>query len=320
MSLHSIPRWLSISLRYVLGAVIIYWLLRNQTIEWKQILSLTTPYILFGGGLVLVQLLVSSYRVKLLLHGQGVEVSLAHCVKFNSIGIFYATFLPGGITGDVVRAYFFWREYPKASKTSLAGALFLDRFCGLTTMIFIGLLAASFILTLEGSMQRYVVAGWICLISGVVFYIWMGRYVVFENMESPKGRLASVWFQIRKFFSKIQLKNYALTKICIVLLFSAFIHLSAVFMIYTFSVHVGSGLSLMQVTAVSPVGLLANALPISPGGIGVGEKSFDVLFNLVGGTGGGTTFLITRIFMYSPALIGGFVLLASLFRAHLHDR
>ena len=91
-------------------------------------------------------------------------------------------------------------------------------------------------------------------------------------------------------------------------------------MIYTFSVHVGSGLSLMQVTAVSPVGLLANALPISPGGIGVGEKSFDVLFNLVGGTGGGTTFLITRIFMYSPALIGGCVLLTSLFRAHLHNR
>ena len=320
LGLQSIPRWLSLLLRYVLGAAIIYWLLQNQTIEWRQVLSLTTPYILFGGGLVLAQLLVSAYRVKLLLHGQGVEVSLAHCVKFNSIGIFYATFLPGGIPGDVARAYFFWKEYPKASKTSLAGALFLDRFCGLTTMIFIGLLAASFMLTIEGSMQRYVVAGWMCLIGGVIFYIWMGRYVVFKNMESPNGRLAGIWFQFRKFFCKIQLNNYDLTKIWIVLLFSAFIHLSAVFMIYTFSVHVGSGLSLIQVTAVSPVGLLANALPISPGGIGVGEKSFDVLFYIVGGTGGGTTFLITRIFMYSPALIGGCVLLSSFFRAHLRNR
>jgi len=38
-------------------------------------------------------------------------------------------------------------------------------------------------------------------------------------------------------------------------------------------------------------GMLANALPVTPGGLGVGEAAFDRLFNLAGFTGGASMLL-----------------------------
>ena len=316
LSFQSIPPWLSLLLRYLLGAGIIFWLLQNQTLDWSHILTLTLPYVCLGFFLVVSQLILSAYRVRMLLHGQGIKASLIHCIKFNTVGIFYSTFMPGGISGDVARAYFFWKEYPEASKTSLAGALFLDRFYGLTMMILVGLLAASFLVSVDGSIRNYVVMGWALLIGGVIFYVWLGRYLTFNASERPEGRLEKLSFKLREFISKIHVKNYATLTMWMVFSLSICIHLAVIVMIYFFSLHVLSGLSLVQVAAVSPVGLLANALPISPGGIGVGEKSFDVLFSLVGGTSGGNAFLITRIFLYSPALIGGLLVLRSFLKAH----
>jgi len=303
-------------LRYLLGAAIIYWLLQNQTLDWSHISTLTLPFVLFAIILISLQLVLSAFRVRLLLHGHGIEAALSQCVKFNAVGIFYSTFMPGGVSGDVARAYFFWREYPEASKASLAGALFLDRLYGLATLIFIGLLAATFLLSIDGSMLNYVVVGWVLLIGGVGCYIWLGRNLLFDDGEIPKGRLASFSFMLRKFFSKIQLENYELSTIWLVLLLSACIHIAAIVTIYLFSIHVLSGLSIIQVAAVSPVGLLVNALPLSPGGIGVGEKSFDMLFGLLGGFNGGNAFLIARVFLYSPALIGGAIILVAFLKAH----
>ncbi len=316
LNFRSVSPWMPLALRYLLGAAIIYWLLQNQTLDWSHVSKLTFPYVCLGCFLAVLQLILSAYRVRVLLHGQDIKASLIHCIKFNSVGIFYSTFMPGGISGDVARAYFFWKEYPEASKTSLAGALFLDRLYGLTMMIFIGLLAASFLVSVDSSIRNYVVMGWALLVGGVVFYVWLGHYLTFNAGESPEGRLEKLSFKLREFISKVHVNKYAMSTIWTVFALSICIHLAAIVMIYFFSLHVLSGLSLVQVAAVSPVGLLANALPISPGGIGVGEKSFDVLFSLVGGTSGGNAFLIARIFLYSPAIIGGLLVLRSFLKAH----
>lgn len=316
LSFRSGSSWISLVFKYLLGAAIIYWLLQNQTLDWSHISALTLPYVCLGCVLVVLQLILSAYRIKVLLYGQGIKAPLIYCIKFNAVGIFYSVFMPGGISGDVARAYFFWKEYPEASKTSLVGALFLDRLYGLTMMIFIGLLAASFLVSVDGSIRNYVAMGWALLIGGVTFYVWLGSYLTFNASERPEGYLEKLSFKLREFISKIHVKNYATLTMWMVFSLSICIHLAVIVMIYFFSLHVLSGLSLVQVAAVSPVGLLANALPISPGGIGVGEKSFDVLFSLVGGTSGGNAFLITRIFLYSPALIGGLLVLRSFLKAH----
>ena len=58
-----------------------------------------------------------------------------------------------------------------------------------------------------------------------------------------------------------------------------------------------------------PLGMLANALPLSPGGIGVGEAAFEALFRLAGLTGGAEVLLGWRVLTFLVGLIGlGFYL------------
>jgi uncharacterized membrane protein YbhN (UPF0104 family) len=53
-----------------------------------------------------------------------------------------------------------------------------------------------------------------------------------------------------------------------------------------------------------PFGFLANALPVTPGGLGVGEAAFDTLFHLAGFTGGAVALLGWRVMMMLIGLPG----------------
>jgi len=67
---------------------------------------------------------------------------------------------------------------------------------------------------------------------------------------------------------------------------------------------------------VAPLGLLANALPLTPGGLGIGEKGFDLLYGMVGGREGGNSFLLSRIFLFCPGILGAAALGYKVMSAH----
>ncbi len=53
-----------------------------------------------------------------------------------------------------------------------------------------------------------------------------------------------------------------------------------------------------------PLGFAANGLPLTPGGLGVGEAAFDTLFQLAGFTGGAVALLGWRMLMLLLSLPG----------------
>jgi uncharacterized membrane protein YbhN (UPF0104 family) len=55
-----------------------------------------------------------------------------------------------------------------------------------------------------------------------------------------------------------------------------------------------AGVSLLMALLI-PLGFVANALPLTPGGLGVGEAAFDQLFQLAGFTGGAVALLGWRL-------------------------
>ena len=62
-------------------------------------------------------------------------------------------------------------------------------------------------------------------------------------------------------------------------------------------------------------GFFANALPLTPGGLGVGETAFDSLFRLAGATTGAELLLAWRIGMLPFCLFGCLLYILGL-RAH----
>jgi uncharacterized membrane protein YbhN (UPF0104 family) len=55
---------------------------------------------------------------------------------------------------------------------------------------------------------------------------------------------------------------------------------------------------------VIPLGFLVNTLPLTPGGLGVGEAAFDALFYAAGLGGGAETLLAWRLLMVLISLLG----------------
>jgi uncharacterized membrane protein YbhN (UPF0104 family) len=55
---------------------------------------------------------------------------------------------------------------------------------------------------------------------------------------------------------------------------------------------------------VIPIGHIVNSLPLTPGGLGVGETAFNTLFNITGLRGGAEALLCSRIWTALVGLIG----------------
>jgi hypothetical protein len=54
-----------------------------------------------------------------------------------------------------------------------------------------------------------------------------------------------------------------------------------------------------------PIGLITTAIPLAPGGIGIGHVAFESLYQLVGVSGGADIFNIYIIVQLSVYLLGG---------------
>jgi uncharacterized membrane protein YbhN (UPF0104 family) len=59
-----------------------------------------------------------------------------------------------------------------------------------------------------------------------------------------------------------------------------------------------------KICLVVPIGQAVNGLPLTPGGLGVGETALNALFNLTGLHGGAETFLCWRVWKAMVGLLG----------------
>ncbi len=295
--------WISIALRYAFGIFLVYWLLRTNALDLSPLRAISGELVAQGMLLGFSVTAISTARIQALLRDQGVIVSYRRCFACNAIGLFYSLFLPGGISGDAARAFYFFRDAP-SKRIAVVGALLIDRFLGLITLIALGILSGMFIVSVVRDVVPYLLGSALVLVALVVGLIIALRYEIEHRETAGAHRLLRLWEKIRGMFARLHLNNYSVRTLGVSILLSALMNVLMIFIIFLCSNLNQSGLGLMEVAAVSPLGLLTNAIPLSPGGLGVGEKSFDVLYKALGGMNGAGSFLITRIFLYSPALVG----------------
>ncbi len=297
---------LGIGLRYCFAGILITWLWQADLIDVRVVQQLDNRVVIIGIVLVLMQLVLAGWRLQRLLAEQSIRASMRRCITYNSIGIFYSVFLPGSMSGDLARAYYFWRAYPDANKSALLAALLVDRLLGTLALLTIGLLAATYLMKSLG-LQHFVLAAWCVLLLLIVVYLSLVKLARYEYRFKGKLKL-----QFLSLLRKMSLKEYSKFGLSICVLSSIAGHFCIIILIYLCSDLMDSGLSFLRIIAIAPLGLLANALPITPGGIGIGEQGFELLYTLVGGSGGANSFLVTRLFLFAPAFIGAVVVAQTL--------
>jgi len=86
--------------------------------------------------IMLVAILVTFYRWKLLLKGQNIMLSNKEIISLGFIGIFFTSVMPGAVGGDIIKSVYIAKKVKGRTVSSVLTVL-LDRIIGLAALIMI---------------------------------------------------------------------------------------------------------------------------------------------------------------------------------------
>ena len=245
------------------GTVVIFYLYYTNKISLqffsdffnlKQLFFSITFFILFY--------LLSVFRWFYILKNIDKNIKFVECFKYDSSSIIFNFILPiGEISGEIYRGYLLNKEKKINMKKTIA-SIIIDRGSGALSLIFISILFLPFLLYF-----KYNTYFFFLFYLLVIFFLF--KLKKFSNI-------------LLKLFSKfisydlILLQKTILP--CIIISIFSF-SLYFISMIFLYENITSNFEILLKSILIFPFGLLINALPISPGGIGIGSLGFIFLSN-----------------------------------------
>jgi len=296
-------------LRYTVALALLAYLFSSGSIQWAALSNLFSQWWVTTGALAMLALVVvtTSWRFCILLRPRALDITLAASIRLTMIGMFFNTVLPGAGGGDFVRFYYGARGH-EGRRTEILTVMFFDRLAGLFAMISWPLIAAPFFLSMW--IESRVLTG----LLGAGLTAALGMIAVFlvawSPLASPGGTLESlvkkipagesIWTIMETIASYRDHKGTVLVAVGVSLLshtlgIGAALVLAAVTVPDSFS---------WAMSVLIPLGFMANTVPLTPGGLGVGEAAFDSLFGLAGLDGGAEVLLGWRLLILVMGLAG----------------
>ncbi|MBT5794732.1 MAG: flippase-like domain-containing protein [Deltaproteobacteria bacterium] len=296
----------------LVGSILVYLVQSGRLNFEKLMLFKDAPEILalMVGALVLVVVPMATFRWWLLLRAIGVQVNPKQTFILTWIGNFFNTTLPGAVTGDVVKGYYVIKAQHEEGRTRAFMTLLIDRIVGLFGLIVMAFLALVLNLELILSQERLHSLAWmITVLFGATVVFYAIAVFPFKEGRDPFIRL----FQ-RLPAKKISLKVYSAFKsyqhqkstLLLTLLLAIGIH--TLIALLFFQVANLMGLKEMELATqffLMPIGLITVAIPLAPGGIGIGHAAFESLYQLAGFSGGADIFNLFVIVQLGVYLLGG---------------
>lgn len=205
------------------------------------------------------------------------------------IGLFFNQVALGSTGGDLVKAFYIARETPER-RPEAAFSVFLDRVIGLAGLMLLGGVALLIHRSLLEKNDDLRVLGWVlggmfaCVMLAGALLSWRGFWTLpiwggVKRRMPGRGVLARIARALWSVEGKRQL-------LAISLGISLLNHTAMVFIHVCLARSIGTEAPIGLFFFVIPVGQLVFSLPLTPGGLGVGEAAYDQLFQIAGhGTG-----------------------------------
>jgi uncharacterized protein (TIRG00374 family) len=297
--------WLFLRLLFV-AAVFAFILSRlNLPLFVEQVRLLNPFYIIPGIALSIAALVLASLRLKIIVNVVAPGMSLFSLVAVNLVGLFYGQFLPGVVTGDVVKAYYLART--QADKVSIYSAVMIDRLVGITMNGLLGVVALignTLVLETLGLDANMPVIFLVLAVAGLV-----GGYVLLPLLERWEQRMQSL---IASFYRSIRLytqHSIALVK-AIIVNFAFFLVWSLGFWCLALAAGLNQ-LTFPTILLILAVVSFAQFIPLSINGWGVREGALIVLLSAYGVPGEQALLLslLVAIVNLAVAALGGLVVL-----------
>lgn len=311
-------RWLVTLLKLGLTVGLLAWLASKGHLDPERLERALRQKELILLALVLGAFNISTSAVRwlLLLRSEGIDCSLRAALRLTWIGHFWNMVIPGAVSGDAVKMYYIGQLAPGKREEAWT-TVFVDRLIGMAALVSLSTIAtaANLDFMLSRPELRNTALTMLAVLlalsgTGLILSLGVGRRtVVFESFRS---RLPFTDGLRRGYHAMLRLGRRPGT-VVLALLISLFSHASAVVLSFVLG-HAADerSLSFVQYCVVVPVALFSNAVPLTPGGIGVGETVLGNLFAWSNGDpGAGTTImLLYRFTLYALALIGAVLYVA----------
>jgi uncharacterized protein (TIRG00374 family) len=295
--------------RLAAGVAILAYLAKSGVISFGALSKLIVewPLTMAAMAIFLVDIFLMALRTTWLFRPLGMKLTVGKSVQLTLVSTFFSTFLPGAGGGDIVKLYYATKTNA-GRRAEVTTVLLFDRAIGFFAMLILPFFFVPLFLPLiqTAPLLRsilFAVAG-ISIGMVVVFLFGMFhqgplRFLAQESLALPK------W---RKLASRVLETIGSYRRSTGTLLGALLLSLVANFSVIAITVLAVLALDPTSLSSrmflVVPIAQAVNGLPLTPGGLGVGETSLNALFKLAGLHGGAEIFLCWRVWKAMVGLLG----------------
>lgn len=295
--------------KYAVAVALLIYLFATDSLKLGLLgktLSESAPLVILSALIFVAVLQIGVLRWMMLSRAQGIRLSFGDACRLTFIGHFWNLAVPGAVGGDVVKAYYVASSFPDKKHEAFT-AVALDRIVGLYGLFLLASITVGFSFTrIQNNTSMSVLATFILIVLAVAtlggtFFLsrWVRETLGLEHRLArlPLGghlsRIADAVYVYRS-HRGILFLTVVLSLIC---------HTSLVLMIILCTSATLPDATVSPATCffIGPIGLFANAVPLTPGGLGVGETAFGELMSAATDgevLEGGNIFLLWRACAY----------------------
>lgn len=300
--------------RVILGVGLLWYVVMKTGAHHAMVPLLAAPWVL----LVLLAgatfgACVEAVRLRMLFRAAGLRLGLAGAYRVVVIGTFFNFCIPGGTGGDVVKLYYL-AAGNRQQGVEVATVLLVDRVLALLALLVLVLALAMWN---RGIIMEQPVLLGLTLTAAVGLAGLLLAMAAVASRRIRASRVCGVVLDqlpLRRFVERAADAALAFRRrkrrLLAAWTISVVGHVSAGVMFVVVGSIVVPEVAARLTAMLALMGMVANAIPVTPGGIGVGEAAFDQLFGIVGATGAAAILIGWRVGLLPLAVVGALTYMA----------
>jgi len=253
--------------------ILLIWIMRKDAGEILVILKRSNKVFILSALLINMSITIAvAYRLKLLMSGQKIFISIKDAVYFTFIGYFFNSFLPTAIGGDIAKAYYASKK--TNNKIASYAAVLTDRLLGLVGTL---LIALAGILFIGKSLDNKFIVGAVPVIF--IFTVTMIMFLLKKNVRAEKvySGKKGIFYKIKEKALKLYdgVNLYRKNPVLLVKGIALSLGLQAVSIssVYLLVLSINGDIPLFRLFLIIPLIWAVSMLP-SLNGLGVREGAF----------------------------------------------
>lgn len=302
-------------LKTLFAGGIITWLVTSGKLDMKLFLkalnSGSAVYISFA--LIIIGIILTAFRWKIILEAKSSKkLRIRDLFPIHWMGLFFSTFLPGVVTGDIIKLLYVKDLDKNFTKTYLLTSILIDRLIGLSALLLlagtISIINYNDFVHFGPNIKRLVNFNLLLALGSLIFILSLFAPIKIQKyFEDLISKIPKIGEKISDLFHQTWIFGQSKKRVIQCLLLSVLVHVISIYNFYFITKPFYTvDISLAHIYGVIPIGFISTAIPIAPSGAGVGHVVFDTIFNFFKIEGGASLFNLFFLFQIMMNLLGFF--------------